>query len=45
MAGKAVGVDVDVILLLEFQQSKSYVELEVLQIQLVVGVQDIPVVS
>ena len=38
MAGKAVGVDVPVIMLLEFQQSRSYVELEVPQIQLIVGV-------
>ena len=45
MAGKAVGRDVPVIMLLELQQSRSCVELEVPQIQLVVGVQDIPVVS
>ena len=42
--GKAVVVDVPVIML-EFQQSKSYEKLEVPQIQLFVGVQDIPVVS
>ena len=37
-------MDVSVIML-EFQQSKSYEKLEVPQIQLIVGVQDIPVVS
>ena len=37
-------VDVSVIML-EFQQSKSYEKLEVPQVQLIVGVQDIPVVS
>ena len=37
-------VDVPVIVL-EFQQSKSHEKLEVPQIQLIVGVQDIPVVS
>ena len=37
-------MDVPVIML-EFQQSKSYEKLEVPQIQLIVGVQDIPVVS
>ena len=37
-------MDVPVILL-EFQQSKSYEKWEVPQIQLIVGVQDIPVVS
>ena len=42
---KAVVVDVPVIMLLEFQQSKSHEKLEVLQIQLIVGLQDIPVVS
>ena len=42
--GLAVVVDVSVIVL-EFQQSKSYEKLEVPQIQLIVGVQDIPVVS
>ena len=42
---KAVVVDVLVIMLLEFQQSKSKKKLEVPQIQLVVGVPDIPVVS
>ena len=36
-------MDVPVIML-EFQQSKSYEKLEVPQIQLIVGVQDIPVV-
>ena len=38
-------VDVPVITQLEFQQFMSYENLEVPQIQLVVGVQDIPVVS
>ena len=38
------GVDVSVIML-AFQQSKSYEKLEVPQIQLIVGVLDIPVVS
>ena len=42
---KTVVVDVPVIMLLEFQQSKSYEKLEVPRIQLIVGVQDIPVVS
>ena len=37
-------VDVPVIML-EFQQSKSHEKLEVPQIQFIVGVQDIPVVS
>ena len=37
-------MDVPVIML-EFQQSKSFEKLEVPQIQLIVGVQDIPVVS
>ena len=32
-------------MLLDFQQSKSYEKLEVPQIQLIVGVQDFPVVS
>ena len=37
-------MDIPVILLLEFQQSKSYEKFEVPQIQLIVGVQ-VPVVS
>ena len=44
-SGGGAGEDVSVVMQLIFQQSKLHEKLEVPQIQLIVGVQDIPVVS